>query len=361
MKAAVVYEPNTPPRVEDVSLDDPQEREVLIRNVACGICHSDLAAMQGQMGAPMPVVLGHEGAGIVEEVGPGVTTVQPGDHVIAVTVSCGKCRYCAAGVRTHCVEKMPVRLSGALPGGGKRIHKGDQELHHLWALASLAEYSVVHESSAVKVREDAPLDVLCLMSCGVSTGIGAVLNVARLRAGENIVIYGCGGVGLAAVMGARLAGAGKIIAVDTLAERLEVARELGADHVINATKEDPQERVFVLTGGADYAVECVGNVDVMTQALGSIHNGGTLVVIGVPPLGSEFKVAPYQFLLGKTITGCAQGATNWPIDLPRLVDLYMDGKLPIDKLITKTYDLDQIHAAFEALEKGEGVRSVIRL
>jgi len=362
MKAAVSYETNTPMRVEEVTLDEPQDHEVLVKLAAAGTCHSDLHFMKGDIPVPIPVVMGHEGAGIVKKVGPGVTTLQPGDHVVLmVAFSCGKCRYCVAGRPTLCVENLPIQIMGTLPGGGIRLHKGDQALHHLFGLACFAEYTVVHERSAVKVRKDAPLDVVCLLGCGTSTGIGAVLNTAGVKAGESIVIYGCGGVGLSAVMAAKLAGAGMLIAVDTLERKLEMAKELGADYVINASQEDPKAKVMELTGsGTDYAVPCVGNADAIMQAFGSIQLGGKCIVVGLPPISIMLNIAPYELLLGKVLTGTTQGDVKAFVDIPRYVDLYMDGKLPIDKLITKSCDLDEINEAYEALERGEVIRTIIR-
>jgi S-(hydroxymethyl)glutathione dehydrogenase/alcohol dehydrogenase len=362
MKAAVAYEIKAPMRVEEVTLDAPQEHEVLVRIVAAGTCHSDLHFIDGDIPVQMPVVVGHEGGGIVEKVGPGVTTLKPGDHVVLmVAYNCGKCSYCAEGRPTYCVENLPIQIMGTLPGGGLRLHKGDQKLHHLFGLACFAEYAVVHERSAVKVREDAPLDVLCLLGCGTSAGIGAVLNVAEVKPGESIVICGCGGVGLSAVMAAKLAGAGMIIAVDTLANKLEMAKELGADFVVNAAKENPQQKALALTGGGvHYAVTCVSNADAIMQAYGSLRMGGKCVVVGLPPVGINLSIAPYELLLGKTITGTTQGDIRPSVDVPRYVDLFMGGKLPIDKLITKSCSLDEINEAYEALVKGEVVRTIVR-
>ncbi len=362
IKAAVLYEPNTPLKIEKVTLDEPQNNEVLVKIVATGLCHSDLHFMKGEMPVPMPVVPGHEGSGIVEKVGPGVTLLQPGDHVVMmVSFSCGKCRYCVAGKPTLCVENLPIMSTATLPGGAKRLHKGKDELHHMFGLASYAEYTVVHERSCVKVQEDAPLDVVCLLGCGTSTGIGAAINTTGLKAGESIAIYGCGGVGLSAVMGAKLAGAGKIIAIDTLENKLAMAKKLGADYLVNASQDDPVAKVMELTGGGvDYALECIGNVNVMNQAFTSIRYGGKLIVVGMAPLGTALGIATYEFLLGKGVTGTVQGDINPQIDVPRYIDLFMAGKLPIDKLITRTYVLDEINEAFEALEKGQVIRSVIK-
>ncbi len=362
MKAAILYETNKPLKVEKVTLDEPQTNEVLVKIMATGVCHSDLHFMKGEMPAALPVVPGHEGAGIVEKVGHGVTTLQPGDHVVLmVSFSCGKCRYCAAGRPTQCVENLPIMSMATLPGGHRRLRKGNQELNHLFGLASFAEYTVVHERSAVKIRDDAPLEVVCLLGCGTSTGIGAAINTTGLRPGESIVIYGCGGVGLSAIMGAKLVGAGKIIAVDALSKKLSMAKKLGADYTINAKKEDPVGKTMELTGGgADYALECIGNVDVMAQAFASIHYGGKCIIVGMAPLGAMISAAPFEFLLGKTLMGTVQGDICPSIDIPRYIDLYMDGKLPIDKLISHTYSLGQINEAFEALERGEVIRSVIK-
>ena len=361
MKAAVLYEPNTPLRVEDVTLDEPQQNEILVKIMATGLCHSDLHFMKGEMPVPVPVVMGHEGAGVVEKVGPGVTSLQAGDHVVLmVSFSCGKCRYCYQGRLTMCVENLPVQMMATLPGGGQRLRRDDRALHHLFGLACFAEYAVVHERSAVKVRQDAPFDAVCLLGCGTTTGLGAAINTAGIGPGDSIVVYGCGGVGLSAVMGAKLSGAGRIIAVDIADRKLEKAKELGADDLINASRENPQQKVVALTGGgADAAIECIGNTDVIMQAFGSIHNGGKCVVAGMAPLGAMLNIAPFEFLLGKTITGSVQGEIAPFIDVPRYVDMFMEGKLPLDKLVTRSLSLDEINRGFEALEKGETIRSVI--
>jgi len=363
MKAAILYEPGSPLEVEEVTLDDPQENEILVDLVATGVCHSDLHFMKGDMPQPLPFVPGHEGAGIVEKVGPGVTTVQPGDAVILmVAFSCGKCRHCVEGRPTMCVENLPIQMTGALPGGHTRLHKGDQTLRHLFGLACYAEKVVVHERSAVKVRDDAPLDICCVLGCGASTGIGAAINSTGLRPGESIAIFGCGGVGLSAVMGAKLANAGAIIAVDILDGKLEKARELGATHTINASQDDPPAKIAeFLGGGADYALEFIGNVNVTMKAFASIRAGGKMIVAGMSPLTDMLTIAPFEFLLGKTITGTVQGDVIAPIDIPRYVDMYMAGRLPIDELITRTYTLDQINEALEAMEKGDVIRSVIKM
>ena len=362
MKAAVMYEIGKPLVVEEVELDDPQENEILVRLEATGVCHSDLHFMQGDMPQPLPFVPGHEGAGVVEKVGPCVTTVQPGDHVILmVTISCGKCRFCLSGKPTLCVENLPIQMMAALPGGGVRLHKGDQPINHLFGLACFAEKVVVHERSAVKIREDAPLDVVCLLGCGTSTGIGASINATKAKPGDSIAIFGCGGVGMSAIMGAKAIGA-KVIAIDMLDSKLEKAKEFGADYVINASQDDPQAKIPELIGdGADYAIEIIGNVEVMSKAFSCLRPGGRLVIAGMPAITDLLTLPAFEFLIGKSITSTIQGDIVAPVDIPRYVDMFMEGKLPIDKLITRNYQLDQINEAFEAMKNGEVIRSVIKI
>ena len=366
MKAAVLYEPNTPLKVEDVEIDDPQANEIMVKLEAVGVCHSDLHFMKGDMPVPTPVVMGHEGCGIVEKVGPGVTSFQPGDKVITmVSISCGSCMFCDAGRPTMCGENLNVQMMAELPFfAGKRLRIADQGLSQIFGLGSFAEKCVVHERQAVKVRPDAPSDVVCLMGCGVTTGIGAAINTAGVRAGQSIVVYGCGGVGLSAIMGARLAGAGTIIGVSRSQSKLDMAKELGADHVINPKEvEDPASKVKELTGGAgaDYSIEAAGVASVIEQAFASIHNGGKCVVTGMSALGNTVTFQPFEFLLGKTITGSVQGDIVPSVDVPRFVDMFMAGKLPVDKLISNTYSLDEINDAFDALENKGILRSVIKI
>ena len=364
MKAAICYENNKPLQIDDVTLDDPQDHEILVKLEACGVCHTDVHVMKGEAPIPLPLAMGHEGAGIVEKVGPGVTRLKPGDHVVlTITFSCGECQPCFTGRPNACVQNLPTMIGAALPVNGQmRLHKGDQSLHHFFGLACFAEYTVVHERSAVKIRDDAPLDVVCTLGCGVSTGLGASMKAARIEPGESVIIYGCGGVGLAAVMGANLANAGKIIAVDTLDNKLEKAKELGATHTINASRDDPvMSAMELLGGGADCAIECIGNVDVMIQAVGSIRSVGRAILAGMAPYTASVNISSIEFMMGKTIAGTLNGNITAHADLPVFIDLYMQGKLPIDKLITKTYNLDQVNDAFAALEAGETIKSVVKL
>jgi S-(hydroxymethyl)glutathione dehydrogenase/alcohol dehydrogenase len=366
MKAAVLYEVGKPLVIEEVELDEPQANEVLIKLEAVGVCHTDLSFMKGEVPVPVPVVVGHEGCGIVEKVGPGVTSLQPGDKVITmVSFSCGKCNFCAKGQPTRCVENINIMMMAELPFfAGKRIHKGDQYMSQLFGLGSFAEKCVVHERSCVKVRQDAPSDVVCLLGCGVTTGIGSAINNAQIKPGDSVVVYGVGGVGLSAVMGAKLAGATNIIAVARSQNKLDMARELGADHVINPNEvEDPSAKVKELTGGmgADVAIEAAGVAAVMMQAFASIHSSGVCVISGMAPLTEVLTIMPFELLLGKTIKGTVQGEIIGSVDVPKYVDMYMAGKLPIDKLITRSFSLDQVNEAFEALENKQVLRSVIKI
>ncbi len=367
MKAAVLYEVNTPLKIEDVEIDDPQDNEVLIKLEAVGVCHTDLSFMKGEMPVPTPVVVGHEGCGIIEKVGPGVTDLAPGDKVISmVAISCGKCRYCAEGRPTMCPENLNVQMMAELPFfKGKRLHKGDTDLHQLFGLGSFAEYCCVHERSVVKVRNDAPSDVVCLMGCGVTTGVGAATNTGAVKPGETVVVYGVGGVGLASVMGAKLAGAGNIIAVARSKNKLDMALELGADHAVNPNDvDDVVQAVKALTPdaqGADVGIEAAGVASVMEQTFASIHNGGRCVLAGMAPMEAIMTFMPFEFLLGKRIMGTVQGDIIAQVEVPRLVDMYMDGKLPIDKLITKTFPLEEVNEAFAAMENKEVLRSVIKI
>jgi len=362
MNQAVLYEIGKPLVVEEVELDEPQSNEILVKLVATGVCHSDLHFMHGDMPQPLPFVPGHEGAGIVERVGPHVTTVKPGDHVILmVTITCGKCRFCLSGKPTLCVENLTIQMMASLPGGGVRLHKGRQPINHLFGLACYAEKVVVHERSAVKIRNDAPLDVVCLLGCGTSTGIGAATNTTKAKPGDSIAIFGCGGVGMSAIMGAKTIGA-KVIAIDMLDSKLEKAKEFGADYVINAAKDDPQAKIPELIGeGVDYAIEIIGNVNVMAKAFRCLRPGGQLVIAGMPAITDVLALPAFEFLIGKSIISTIQGDIVAPVDIPRYVNLFMEGKLPIDRLITRTYRLDQINEAFAAMEKGEVIRSVIKM
>ncbi len=360
-KAAVLWEAEAPLEVEEVDLDEPGSNEVLVELVATGVCHTDLHAALGHFPVPKPMVLGHEGAGIVREVGPGVLTVVPGDHVALVSMpSCGHCDRCVSGEPYICERGFEGMGSGALLSGETRLRKGKQRIHHLFGQASFAQYAVVHESTAVKVPHDVPLHIAGPLGCGFTTGIGAVLNTAGVRPGETVAVFGCGGVGLSAVMGAALANAAEIVAIDILDHKLDMARDLGATRLINATQEDPVEAILESTGGGvDYAFECVGLPELMDQAYRAVRAGGKAIVCGAAPSGSQLSIEPLPLLQGKSIVGSAAGSTCFAVDIPRLLRLYQSGRLPLDRLITGTYPLEDINLALEALKKGQAVKSVI--
>jgi Zn-dependent alcohol dehydrogenase len=362
MRAAILYEANKPLQVEEVTLDDPRENEVMVKLVATAVCHSDLLPIKDQVPGPKPIVLGHEGAGVVIKIGPGVTRVTVGDHVVLpVVYTCGHCRYCIEGQPALCSEVLMLNALGTLPGGGRRLHRDGQDLALFYSQGSFAEYVVVHERNAIKVPREAPLDLICLFSDRVTTGIGSVVNRAGVRSGESVVIYGCGGVGLSAVMGARLCGAAKIIAVDLVDRKLSLAQELGANFVINASREDPQKRVLEITGtGADYAIEAIGDVKTMAQAFASVHMAGTCVLVGAAPMADMLSLFPFEFLLGKTLKGSLVGNVRMLLDVPKYVDLFMQGLIPLQKLRPTYFSLEQINEAVTALDKGDVTVAIIR-
>lgn len=361
MKAAVLYESFQPLTVEDLELETPRQHEVLVKLTASGVCHSDLHYMKGDREHPMPVVLGHEGAGIVEEVGPSVTYAQPGDHVVLSFVpTCGRCNYCVKGRQNLCEAR--YQLKGKMLDGTTRLRNGSQEIHHFNGLSTFGEYAVVPEDSLVKIRDDAPLDRVALIGCGVATGVGAVINTAKVTPGSSVVVIGAGGVGLNVVQGAVLAGAEAIIAVDIHGAKLEHALQFGATHLVNAATEDVVESVKDATRGemADYAFEVIGSTDAINQALDTTKRGGTTVAVGVAPAGAELIIDPDFLHLDRVLMGCTYGSCYPRADMPMLVDLYMARRLKLDELITATFRIDQINTAFEMLDQGEVARSIIR-
>ena len=363
MKAAILEQANTPLRVDEVELDGPKDEEVLVRLEATGVCHSDLNVIKGDMAVPLPVVLGHEGAGIIEKVGRKVTEVKPGDKVVcSVTSYCGKCRSCLVGKPYTC-ERVPVTamLYGSMADGTTRLKRlAGEKVHHFLCQASFAEYAVIEEEAAVKVPDDAPLDIVCLLACGASTGIGAVVNKAQVAAGSSVAVFGCGGIGLAAIMAANLVGALRIFAVDLLDSKLEMARELGATDLINAAREDPVEKIQAAQEwGVDYGFEAIGNPAAITQAFNATRPGGMTVVLGIAPLGATFTIEAWRFLGDMVLTGCAAGCLRPRVDIPRYVDLFMAGKLPLDKLVSARYPLNRINDAIEHTLEGKILRGVI--
>ncbi|HVC32086.1 MAG TPA: Zn-dependent alcohol dehydrogenase [Chloroflexota bacterium] len=364
MKAAVLYAVGQPLAIEEISIQDPRRGEVMVRVVAGGVCHSDLHVINGDLTAPLPVVLGHEGAGIVEKVGAGVDDFQPGDHVVLLwRASCGHCRYCLSGRPALCAMGAGIRWSGHLSDGTSRFRRGDQEIRHFAGVSSFGELTVLPREGLVKIDETVPLEKAAIVGCAVMTGVGAVINTARVEPGASMVVVGCGGVGLNVIQGGALVGAEKIIAVDVLDNKLAYARQFGATHTINAKQVDPIEAVKELTDGdgADYAFEVIGNPKTIVQAYHLIRRGGTLVVVGVAPLGAEIAINASSLMLEeKTIRGSLYGSCQPRLDAPRLLHLYQAGKLKLDELISRAYPLDQINVAFDALRNGEVARSIIR-
>ncbi|HYU17780.1 MAG TPA: Zn-dependent alcohol dehydrogenase [Chloroflexota bacterium] len=360
-KAAVLYEPGQALEMEQLEVLPPRAGEVLVRYVASGVCHSDLHHIQGLVPWPTPVVLGHEGAGVVEEIGPGVTGVQVGDHVLTSYIpACGSCPWCVVGRPNMCDLRDTERH--VMPDGTARFRKGDAEIYHYLQVSSYAERAVLPQQSVVPIRKDAPLDVVCLISCGVMTGAGAVINRAKVVPGSSVAVFGCGGVGLNAIQAAALMGAARIIAVDVFDQKLEWSREFGATHLVNAAKEDPVQRVHQICGreGADYAIEAVGGAKTMEQAFNAVHRGGTVVVIGVSPTGTRLSIDPTMLLQERVLTGTSFGSSRQRVDLPMFVDLFMEGKYRLRELISRQIELEDLNRAYESLERGEVRRSVVR-
>lgn len=360
--AAVLYKAHTPLVIEEIELPPLKSEDVLVAIAACGVCHSDLHIVNGQPGRPFPLVLGHEAAGVVQEAGTSVTTLKPGDHVVlSFHPYCGQCRECTTGRTYRCtLRKGPP---GYAWDGAVRMMLRGQPLYQMTPVPGFARHAIVHQSSAIKVADDVPLEKACLIGCAVATGIGAALNTAHVEPGSSVVVIGCGGIGLNVIQGARLAGAATIIAVDTMPHKLELATRFGATAVISAASENVVKRVREMTGrGADYAFEAIGRTETIQQAYDCIGMGGKTVVAGiVPDSAARLQIAPGTLLGEKTLTGTMTGSTRPLRDFPRYVQLYRDGRLKLDELITKYAPLEQVNEAFRSLEKGEGVRTVLRM
>jgi len=363
MRAAVLFEPNTPLQVEEVTLQEPQANEVQVRIAACGVCRSDHHVMTGATQHPLPVVPGHEGAGVVEAVGPGVTRVKPGDHVVLSWVPvCGECFYCLNGLPSQCGTSIEPLWDGVMLDGTSRLSKDGQTLYHYTALASFAEQAVVPETCCVPVRKDAPLEVAALIGCAVTTGVGAVIRRAQVTPGSSVAVFGCGGVGLNIVQASALSGAVKVIGVDLAADKLERAVTFGATHTFNAGEADPVEAIREVTNGrgADYTFEAIGLPSVMQQAIDAARRGGTIVLVGLGPHGETISLGAGSFTRSdKILTSAYYGMADPLRDMPMYLDWYMSGKLKLEELITRTFTLDEINEAFEAMLAGETARGVI--
>ena len=360
VKAACLYGFNEPLKDESFTLKGPREDEVAVKVIASGVCHSDLSVLQAKLPMPPPCILGHEGAGIVEEVGKGVKHLKPGDHVVLAWVQpCGRCHYCV-NARPHLCE---AGLQSAMAGEDFVFEKDGMPVGRMAGVGSFADHTVVKANAAIKIREDAPLDRACLVGCGVMTGVGAAINTAHVQPGEVVAVFGCGGVGLNVIQGAALAGAARIIAVDLVPAKLEMAKAFGATDVINGKDADPADAIRALTDGlgVDYAFEVIGAAPVVTQAYNSLKRGGKVVVVGVPAMGTDLTIPGFSLTLEeKGVVGSLYGSGNLHRDMVKLIDLYMGKKLKIDELVSRTIKLDDVNAAFAAMEKGEVARSVIK-
>jgi S-(hydroxymethyl)glutathione dehydrogenase/alcohol dehydrogenase len=357
MKAAVLREVRTPLQVEDVQIGKPGPHEVLVRTVAAGVCHSDLHFVEGSYPYPLPAVLGHESAGIVEQVGAEVRTVKPGDHVITcLSVFCGHCEHCLTGHMSRCVSTETRRSDDEEP----RLLQTHGSMNQYLNLSSFAEYMLIHEHACVSIRKDMPLDRAALIGCSVTTGIGAVIHTSGVRPGETVAVIGCGGVGLAAINGAEIAGAGRIIAIDVHGSKLNLAKTFGATDVIDATQGDPVKQVIEMTkGGVHHSFEAIGLKATTEQAFRMLRRGGTCNVVGMIPVGTRIEIHGPDFLQEKRIQGSGMGSNRFPVDMPRFVDFYMSGKLKLDDLISRRIRLDQVNEALAELKTGELARSVI--
>jgi S-(hydroxymethyl)glutathione dehydrogenase/alcohol dehydrogenase len=364
-RAAVAYEAGKPLVIEDVELEGPRAGEVLVELAATGVCHTDEFTRSG--GDPeglFPAIFGHEGAGVVVDVGAGVASVQKGDHVIPLyTPECRQCKSCLSRKTNLCTAIRATQGRGLMPDGTSRFRIGKQPIHHYMGCSTFSQHTVLPEIAVAKVRSDAPFDKICYIGCGVTTGIGAVIFTAKVEPGANVVVFGLGGIGLNVVQGARLAGAGRIVGVDVNPAREAIARSFGLTHFVrpDTVAGDLVAHLVELTeGGADYSFECVGNVTLMRQALECAHRGwGVSVVIGVAGAGQEIRTRPFQLVTGRVWKGSAFGGARGRTDVPRIVDWYMDGKIQIDPLITHKLPLERINEAFDLMHRGESIRTVV--
>ncbi|NTS78105.1 S-(hydroxymethyl)glutathione dehydrogenase/class III alcohol dehydrogenase [Catenovulum sp. SM1970] len=365
-KAAVAREAGKPLTVEDVRVELPKAGEVLVRIVASGVCHTDAFTLSGEDPEGIfPAILGHEGGGIVEMVGEGVTSVEVGDHVIPLyTAECGKCKFCKSGKTNLCQAVRATQGKGLMPDGTSRFSTPDgQPIFHYMGCSTFSEYTVLPEISLAKVNKQAPLEEVCLLGCGVTTGMGAVLNTAKVEKGDTVAIFGLGGIGLSAIIGARMAGASRIIGIDINESKFDLAKQLGATDVINPNHHDQpiQDVIVEMTdGGVDYSFECIGNVNVMRQALECCHKGwGESVIIGVAGAGQEISTRPFQLVTGRVWRGTAFGGVKGRSELPGIVEQYLAGEFGLQEFITHTMSLNDINDAFDLMHEGKSIRSVI--
>jgi S-(hydroxymethyl)glutathione dehydrogenase/alcohol dehydrogenase len=365
VKAAVSYEAGKPLVIETVQLEGPRAFEVLVEIRASGVCHTDEFTRSGADPEGLfPAIFGHEGAGVVVDVGPGVTSLKKGDHVIPLyTPECRQCKSCLSRKTNLCTAIRATQGQGVMPDGTSRFSIGGKKIHHYMGCSTFSNYTVLPEIALAKIREDAPFEKVCYIGCGVTTGIGAVINTAQVEPGANVVVFGLGGIGLNVLQGARMVGANMIIGVDLNNDRRAIAEKFGMTHFVNPKEVggDLVAHIVEITGGgADYSFECIGNVDVMRQALECTHRGwGTSIIIGVAGAGQEIKTRPFQLVTGRNWRGTAFGGARGRTDVPKIVDWYMDGKIDIDSLITHVMPVERINDAFDLMHSGESIRSVV--
>jgi S-(hydroxymethyl)glutathione dehydrogenase/alcohol dehydrogenase len=365
VRAAVAFEAGKPLSIETVQLEGPKEGEVMVEVKATGICHTDAFTLSGADPEGLfPAILGHEGAGVVVETGPGVTSLEPGDHVIPLyTPECRQCEYCLNPKTNLCQAIRVTQGQGLMPDGTSRFSMKGKKILHYMGTSTFANFTVLPEIALAKIREDAPFDKVCYIGCGVTTGVGAVINTAKVEPGSNVVVFGLGGIGLNVIQGARLAGANMIVGVDLNESKKALAEKFGMTHFVNPKGVDGDivaHLVELTGGGADYSFECIGNVITMRQALECCHKGwGVSVIIGVAGAGQEISTRPFQLVTGRVWKGTAFGGARGRTDVPRIVDWYMEGKINIDDLITHTMPLDEINKAFDLMHEGVSIRSVV--
>ena len=365
-RAAIAFAPKQPLELVEVDVDGPKVGEVLVEIMATGVCHTDAYTLDGLDSEGLfPSILGHEGAGVVREVGAGVTSVKEGDHVIPLyTPECRQCKSCLSGKTNLCTAIRATQSKGVMPDGTSRFSYQGRMVHHYMGCSTFSNFTVLPEIAVTKIREDAPFETSCYIGCGVTTGVGAVVNTADVRPGESVVVFGLGGIGLNVIQGAKLASAGVILGIDINPDREEWGRRFGMTHYINTrgmSREDIIAKVLEITdGGADYSFDATGNVEVMRTALECCHRGwGTSIIIGVAEAGREIATRPFQLVTGRNWRGTAFGGAKGRTDVPKIVDWYMDGKIAIDPMITHTMPLADINIAFDLMHKGESIRSVV--
>lgn len=365
VKAAIAYSAQQPLTIETVQLEPPKYGEVLVEIKATGVCHTDAYTLSGADPEGLfPAILGHEGAGVVVEVGEGVTSLKPGDHVIPLYIpECRQCEYCLSLKTNLCQAVRKTQGKGLMPDGSSRFSIDGEPLYHYMGTSTFANYTVVPEISLAKIRKDAPFDKVCYIGCGVTTGIGAVINTAKVEVGSKVIVFGLGGIGLNVIQGAKMVGADMIVGVDLNPDKRAIAEKFGMTHFVNPKEVEGDLVPYLIDitkGGADFTFECIGNVKVMRQALEACHKGwGVSTIIGVAGAGEEISTRPFQLVTGRVWKGTAFGGARGRTDVPKIVDWYMDGKINIDDLITHVMPIEQINEAFELMHKGESIRSVV--